>query len=150
MSVTKSPRYALPTHLDTPDRLDLPLLGMTVSVTMRQGVLSLFGGSLTFHLWEASLGLHGILGVLHWVEPVALAFLTYVLAVQQVRGRYLEDWAVVLSRYLALPKVFVWCREPPLASIESEIAAEQAQRRADIVAGPHPPEHRRGILTLGL
>ena len=31
-----------------------------------------------------------------------------------------------------------------------EIAAEQARRPADVVAGPHPLERRRGILTLGL
>ena len=80
-------RYQIPTHLKTPDKIDLPLFGITVSLTMRQGVCFLLGGSLVFHLWQGSFGLIGLLGLLlHWIVPFLLAFATYVIAVHTISG----------------------------------------------------------------
>ena len=87
MSVDPQPRYHIPTHLTTPDKIDLPLFGITVSLTMRQGVCFLLGGSVVFHLWQASLGLVGIVGLMvHWGGPFFLAFATYVFAVHEIWG----------------------------------------------------------------
>jgi len=103
-------RYQIPTHLATPDTIDLPLFGMTVSLTMRQGVCFLLGGSIVFQLWQQSFGLAGFVGLLaHWVGPFLLAFITYVFAIHEVRGRHLETWALILVHYRTRPKVFVWC-----------------------------------------
>ena len=104
------PRYHLPTHLTTPDTIDLPLFGITVSLTMRQGACFLVGGSVVFHLWQASLALGGIMGFFaHWAGPFVLACLTYVIAVHSIRGRHLEEWMMVYWHYCNRPKVFVWC-----------------------------------------
>ena len=109
MSANQPRRYQIPTHLGTPDKIDLPLFGITVSLTLRQGVCFLLGGSLIFHLWEQSFGLVGVGGwLVHWGVPCVLASLTYVLAVHEIRGRHLEDWALVLLHYWGRPKVFVW------------------------------------------
>ena len=119
MSLDPQPRYSIPTHLTTPDKIDLPLFGVTVSLTMRQGVCFLLGGSIVFHLWQASLGLVGVVGlIVHWGGPFFLAFATYVLAVHEIRDRHLEDWMIVCWHYWNRPKVFVWCRVP----IESMLA----------------------------
>jgi hypothetical protein len=103
-------RYQIPTHLNTPDTIDLPLFGITVSLTMRQGVCFFLGGSLVWHVWQQSFGLTGLLGLLlHWVVPFLLAFATYVVAVHEIWGRHLETWALLWGSYLTRPKVFVWC-----------------------------------------
>jgi len=104
-------RYHIPTHLGVPDKLDLPLFGITISLTMRQALCFLFGWSLAFHLWQRTLGVSslGMVGMLaHWVGPSLLAFATYVVAVHEIRGHPLEYWALVWLRYLSLPRVFVW------------------------------------------
>jgi membrane-bound ClpP family serine protease len=104
------PRYQIPTHLATPDTLDLPLFGITVSVTMRQGGCFLLGGSIVYQLWQQSFGLVGIVGLLaHWIGPFLLAFATYVIAVHEIWGRPLEAWVVIWGHYVTHPKVFVWC-----------------------------------------
>ena len=111
MSANQPRRYQIPTHLGTPDKLDLPLFGITVSLTMRQGVCFLLGGSVVFQLWQASPDLAGLAGLLlHWVMPFLLAFATYVFAVHVIHGRHLEEWILVLLQYRCHPKVFVWCR----------------------------------------
>ena len=121
MPLDTRPRYQIPTHLNTPDKIDLPLFGITVSLTLRQGVCFLLGGSMIFHLWQGSLDLVGIVGLLaHWVGPFLLAFATYVFAVHEFRGRHLEEWALVLFHYRTRPKVFVWC------SVFGESAMTQA------------------------
>jgi hypothetical protein len=111
MSEQQPRRYQIPTHLGTPDKLDVPLLGITISLTMRQGVCFLLGGGLVVHLWEQSSGLVGVAGFFaHEIGPFLLAFVTYVLAVQEIHGRHLEEWGLVLVQYLSHPRVFVWCR----------------------------------------
>jgi hypothetical protein len=111
MSEQQPRRYQIPTHLGTPDKLDVPLLGITISLTMRQGACFLLGGGLAVHLWEQSSGLVGIAGFFaHEIGPFLLAFMTYVIAVHQIHGRHLEAWALLLVQYLNRPKVFVWCR----------------------------------------
>lgn len=110
MPLDPQPRYQIPTHLMTPDKIDLPLFGITVSLTMRQGVCFLLGGSAVFHLWQETAALVGILGLLvHWGGPFLLAFATYVFAVHEFRDRHLEAWVLVLLHYRCHPKVFIWC-----------------------------------------
>jgi hypothetical protein len=111
MSEQQPRRYQIPTHLGTPDKLDVPLLGITISLTMRQGACFLLGGGLAVHLWEQSSGLVGVAGFFaHEIGPFLLAFATYVIAVHQIQGRHLEAWALLLVQYLRRPNVFVWCR----------------------------------------
>jgi len=120
-------RYQIPTHLATPDTIDLPLFGMTVSVTMRQGVCFLLGGSVVFQLWQQSSGLAGLVGLLmHWVGPFLLAFTTYVFAVHEVRGRHLEAWVLVLVHYRTRPKVFVWCSVLAERTLAQSASSEEA------------------------
>jgi hypothetical protein len=130
---THPPRYHIPTHLNVPDKIDLPLFGMTVSLTIRQGICFLFGGSVVFNLWQQSLQMIGVVGWLaHWGGPFLLACATYVMAVHEVRGRHLETWALVGLHYLTHPKVFVWCSvldeyltERPDASAEETVTLMQ-------------------------
>ncbi|MBA2393998.1 MAG: hypothetical protein H0V70_14815 [Ktedonobacteraceae bacterium] len=110
MALDARPRYSIPTHLTMPDTIDLPLFGITVSLTMRQGVCFLVGGSVVFHLWQASLALGGMMGFFaHWAGPFVLACLTYVIAVHSIRDRHLEEWMIVCWQYWSHPTVFVWC-----------------------------------------
>ncbi|MBV9257686.1 MAG: hypothetical protein JO215_06680 [Ktedonobacteraceae bacterium] len=128
MLLDPQPRYQIPTHLMTPDKIDLPLFGITVSLTMRQGVCYLLGGSAVFHLWQESLGLVGIFGLLvHWGGPLLLAFLTYVIAVHEFRGRHLEAWALIGLHYRVRPKVFVWRSVLGEHSVPSTECSEDAQ-----------------------
>lgn len=121
--------YQIPTHLGTPDTLDLPLFGITISLTIRQAVCFLLGGGLVFRLWEQTTSLVGIAGLCaHHLGPLVLAFVTYVIAVQKIHHRYLEDWGLVMIQYLHRPKVFVWrsVDEEPTIFSAYEDAEEQA------------------------
>lgn len=128
MSIQPPRRYQIPTHLNTPDKLDLPLFGITVSLTLRQGVCFLLGGSLVYQTWQQSFGMVGFAGeMMHWIVPTLLAFATYVFAVHQVQDRHLEGWILVLIQYLGRPKVFVW---RPVLSAGAQIQAPSAETPA--------------------
>jgi hypothetical protein len=88
---SNTPRYQIPTHLNVADKIDVPLLGITVSLTMRQGAYYLFGWSAAFHLWQTTQHLPPMAALLcHWLFPVLLALLTFFFATMELRGRYLE------------------------------------------------------------
>lgn len=108
--MTEQPlRYQIPTHLGTPDTLDLPLFGITVSLTIRQAVCFLLGGSLVFRLWEQTTALTGLVEwLVHDGACVLLAFATTVIAIQKIQHRFLEEWGLILVQYLSRPKVFLW------------------------------------------
>lgn len=110
-------RYQIPTHLNVPDKLIIPLFGVSISVTMRQGLILLTGWSAAFALWShlGVLDSYGQVGhVARFVLPGLLAFVTFVVATLQVAGRYLESWALVLLRYMAQPACYVWKRSGSL------------------------------------
>jgi hypothetical protein len=135
--MNQQPRYQIPTHLNVPDKIDLPLFGITVSLTMRQGICFLFGGSAIFNLWQRSLALIGFLGLLaHWIAPFLLACVTYIIAVHEFRGRHLEGWVVILLHYCTHTRVFVWC------SVIGEIIPLQAPE-------PLEEEYANGVNDLG-
>lgn len=111
MSSLPPPRYQIPTHLNVPDKLDIPLLGITISLTMRQGALFLFGWSAAFAWWHATTSWQtmGVLPmVLHWGLPGALALLVFLIAMLQWQGRSCEQWVLIGLRYLISEKIFVW------------------------------------------
>jgi hypothetical protein len=104
-------RYQIPTHLNVPDRLEIPLFGVTISLTMRQAVIYLFGGSTAFSLWQhlGWLDHAGPLGIItHWGAALVLALLTCLLALMHIRERYLELWGLTWLQYVTQPKIFVW------------------------------------------
>lgn len=105
------PRYQIPTHLNVPDKLEIPLFGVTISLTMRQAMIYLFGWSTAFSLWQHLRWLDhmGLLGsTAHWCIALLLALLTCLLALVHIRERYLESWGLVWLQYVMQPKIFVW------------------------------------------
>ena len=104
-------RYQIPTHLNVPDKLEIPLFGVTISLTMRQAVIYLFGWSSAFSLWQHLRWLDhaGLLAITaHWGIALLLALLTCLLAMVHLRERYLESWGVMWLQYVAQPKIYVW------------------------------------------
>jgi hypothetical protein len=104
-------RYQIPTHLNVPDKLDIPLFGVTISLTMRQAVIYLFGWSSAFSLWQHLRWLDhaGFLGIIaHWGAALIFALLTCLLALVRLRERYLERWGVIWLQYVTQPKISVW------------------------------------------
>jgi hypothetical protein len=104
-------QYQIPTHLTVPDQLALPLLGFTVSVTMRQGLILLVGGSLSFHLWQRLSGLaeaSPAVAILRLLVVGLLMVLTLLWTICTIAGRPLEDWLLILLRYYRLPRVYLW------------------------------------------
>jgi hypothetical protein len=104
-------QYQIPTHLTVPDQLALPLLGFTVFVTMRQGLILLVGGSLSFHLWQRLSGLAEVsstVAIIRLVLVGLLVVLTLLWTICTIAGRPLEDWLLILLRYARLPRVYLW------------------------------------------
>jgi hypothetical protein len=124
---SNTPRYQIPTHLNVADKIDLPLLGITVSLTLRQGVYYLFGWSAAFHFWQSTRNLPAVTAFFcHWLFPVLLALLTFFFATMELRGRYLEQWILVAARFLRQPQVYVW-RSTPVSVELSETQQEQEE-----------------------
>ncbi len=115
-------RYQVPTHLNVPDHLALPLLGVTVQVTMRQGLILLVGGSLAFHLWQHLAGIAEGSQIGSFVRLLlvgSLLLITLGWTMCTVAGRPLEDWLVILLRYHRFPRIYVWQPIPvPLEQVE--------------------------------
>ncbi|BCL80879.1 hypothetical protein ccbrp13_33440 [Ktedonobacteria bacterium brp13] len=104
-------RYQIPTHLNVPDRIAIPLLGITFHVTIRQGLIFFVGWSTAFHLWGQATGLsaYGTPGqVMRILVPVCLAMATLVVATLRITDRYVETWAVLILRYRQAPRICVW------------------------------------------
>jgi hypothetical protein len=121
-----APRYQIPTHLNVPDKIDIPLLGITISLTMRQGAIFLFGWSTAFAWWRGTIPWQtlGVLPMLlHWGLPSLLALLVFFIAMLQVQGRSYEQWALIIGHYLVSEKVFVW------HSVAAEHLQGQAQKQ---------------------
>ncbi|GCE23232.1 hypothetical protein [Dictyobacter kobayashii] len=110
-SAGTSTRYQIPTHLNVPDKIALPLFGITFHITIRQGLIFLLGWSTAFNLWNHLEGLDvfGPLGLVLRVSfPVLLAVATLVTATMQFGGCYVEEWAALFLRYRLKPPVSLW------------------------------------------
>lgn len=106
-----APRYQLPTHLSVPDKIDIPLVGVTVSLTIRQGVIFLFGWSTAFAWWHRTIAWQTIsfpAMVAHWMLPGSFALFVFLIAMLQIQGRFCEQWLMILVQYLTRQKVYVW------------------------------------------
>lgn len=131
-SLPRSHRYHIPTHLKVPDTFSLTLLGMTIRVTLRQGLILLLGWSTAFNLWRhldilAPLGITG--SVIRIVVPGLLALTTFVFATLQIAGRHPEHWLLVLLHYALLPNMLCWRRLGGEAT--SSGAHNKRKRQAD-------------------
>ena len=120
-----SVRYQIPTHLNVPDTIAIPLFGITFHVTIRQGLIFLLGWSTAFNLWRqlASLSLYGGFGVgLRVFFPILLAVITCVVALIRIADRHVEEWAVIFLRYARQPRISVWTTvsRPVLSQAVSE------------------------------
>ncbi|MCY4639485.1 MAG: PrgI family protein [Chloroflexi bacterium] len=115
-------RHEIPTHLDAPDRA---LLGLT----MRQLLAAACGLALAYGaLADLPLPLAARL-----VLAACVLLATAALVLWRPAGRPLEEWAFVLLRYHAAPRVSVWRpRERP--------APERAPR--EVVLAAPPPRAR--------
>jgi hypothetical protein len=125
-------RYQIPTHLDVPDKLSIHLLGWTISVTIRQGLILLLGWSTAFNLWKhlAALDSFGTPGImLHFVLPGVLALITFVYSTMTIAGRYPEAWAPVLLHYLFHPRRYMWSSLPSPETTTSQSLSVTASTR---------------------
>ena len=101
---SQTPRYQIPTHLEVPDTIELPLFGLNISLTLRQAIVFFFGWGIALACWRHTTQW----GVLHWGLPGLLALLTFVIAMLQLRGRHVEAWGLIVLRYIAIPRLCVW------------------------------------------
>jgi hypothetical protein len=100
--------YHMPTRLSPEDKLIV--LG-PFSLTLRQAFLLTLFGSLTLDLWRGStvLATWGGIGLVVRLVIAALpAGVGLVWAFVSIAGRDLEDWGLVLLRYLIQPKCYQW------------------------------------------
>src|SRR5579875_2429601 len=129
-----APVHTVPTHLTTADTV---LSLGTFSLSSRQLLLLLVGGSVAAALWTRTAGLGGLfppLGVvLHWSLLVLLTTGVLALTFGQVQGRPLERWLIVVVAYLARPRLSLWqgMREHPCwpASVSPVVAPASASGR---------------------
>ncbi len=123
-------RHEIPTHLNVEDKA-------FAGLTMRQLMMSAIGLALAY----------GAASEAPFPLPVRLVgtglvlAVTTVLALWQPAGRPMEDWAFVLLRHWAMPRIAVW--RPRLAS-EREIGAEQAERCEVVLPESQTHSRREG------
>src|SRR5579859_3467767 len=94
--------YQIPTHLDVPDKIALSFLGLGVEVTMRQGLICLFGGVLAYRLWHTLswLSSYGAVGASARLFLPGLVFaLAVLIAVLRIADRSVETWLSILLNY---------------------------------------------------
>jgi len=98
-------RHEVPTHLNIEDKA-------FAGLTMRQLMVAIIGLALAYAaMSEVPLPLPLRLGL-----GAAVLLWTAAFTLWQPAGRSLEDWTVVLLRYVSVPRVVVWrVRTPRLA-----------------------------------
>ncbi|GHO59207.1 hypothetical protein [Ktedonobacter robiniae] len=132
MAVSSPPQkqsYQIPTHLKIADTFTLDLFGFSLTITMRQGLIALIGGSLVYSLWRHLFWLDQWAGggpLLHYLLPGLLAFLTVLLATFTFRERHLETWLMLLLRYLVRSRTIAW-HAATLVFAEDEQGASRGQ-----------------------
>lgn len=99
--------HIVPTHLRTPETL-LTLAGFNLSI--RQFLLLLLGGTMSYSLWLhlSALGFSLAGQVLRLILALLPTLLTAVLAFARLAGRTLDRWLLVALWYLRRPRRFVW------------------------------------------
>lgn len=116
-------QYQIPTHLNTPDSLQIG----TIRVTMRQLVLGLVAFLVISEVWQ-QLALWQVDQSWRLVICGLLGVLAYIIAVMRVGGQDMERWFVfVWLPYMARPRVFLWRRLPIAPRVER---AEPAKERS--------------------
>lgn len=103
--------HTAPTHLATADTvLSLGYL----SLSSRQLLLVLLGGSVSASLWARTSGLATLLppagAALHLALVIVCAAITLALTFGQAQGRSLDVWMIVCLSYLTRPHLFIWRR----------------------------------------
>lgn len=117
--------HTVPTHLATADTV--LSLGM-LSLSSRQLLLVLLGGSAAVSLWTRTVGLATFLPplglALHWLLLILLSLSVLALTFGQVQGRSLDAWGIVTLTYLVRPRLHLWdaLREGPKAFREEDAA----------------------------
>jgi len=101
--------HTIPTHLASADTvLSLGYL----SLSSRQLLLLLVGGSLAASLWERTFWLATLLppvGVaLHWLLLLLSGGCVLALTFGQAAGRSFDAWLIVMLAYCARPRVYLW------------------------------------------
>ena len=120
------PTHTMPTHLATADTV-LSLGYLTLS--SRQLLLLLLGGSVAASVWTRTAGLSTVLppagAALHWLLLIGLSLLILALTFGAIAGRSLDAWVMVLLAYRARPRRYLWrsLRETPLPDPDQEDAA---------------------------
>ena len=90
-------RHEIPTHLNIEDRA-------FAGLTMRQLMVVIIGLGLAYAA-VSELPLHVLVRL---ATGVAILGTTAAVSLWQPGGRSVEDWAFVLLRYIAVPRVAVW------------------------------------------
>src|SRR5579859_7119815 len=104
-------RYQIPTHLNVPDKIAVSLFGLAVEVTIRQGLICLFGVGIAFHLWHslAWLGATGTVGAtVRLFLTILVILVTLLFATLRIADRHAETWLAILLEYALKPKVYIW------------------------------------------
>jgi hypothetical protein len=100
---------------------------------MRQGLILLVGGSLSFHLWQRLAEMaeaSPAMAILRLVLVGLLVGLTLLWTICTIAGRPLEDWLLILLRYARLPRVYLWQPLPPPVTEPHPAQAQQARSGA--------------------
>src|SRR5579875_1074008 len=105
-----APVHTVPTHLTT--AADTVLSLGTFSLSSRQLLLLLVGGSVCATLWTHTAMLPPLGAILHAAVVFLLVIGVLALTFGQVQGRSLERWLIVMVAYLARPRLSLWRRRP--------------------------------------
>lgn len=115
--------HTVPTHLAAADTV--VSLGY-LSLSSRQLLLLLVGGSLAVSLWTRTAWLSRLLGpvgaALHLALVIVWAVADLSLTFGQAQGRSLDAWVIIMFAYLARPRLYLWRSLPasPLGKPEQE------------------------------
>lgn len=101
--------HTVPTHLTSADTvLSLGYL----SLSSRQLLLLLVGGSLAASLWVRTFWLAALLppvgAALHWLLLMVCGSCIFALTFGQATGRSFDAWIIVMLAYFARPRVYLW------------------------------------------
>lgn len=115
--------HTVPTHLASADTA-LSLGYLTLS--SRQVLLLLVGGSVTASLWTRTIALAAVLppfgAIVHLALLIVGALVALALTFGQAQGRSFDAWVIVIGTYLVRPRLYLWHRLaiPPADECEQE------------------------------
>ena len=121
-------RHEVPTHLNIEDKA-------FAGLTMRQLMVAIIGLALAYStMSEAPLPL----GV-RLAAGTTVLLMTAAISLWQPAGRSLEDWALVLLRYISIPRVVVW-----RVRTSREVAADEEARFEVLLPDRHELDAQSG------